>query len=94
MHFWEGSTNTMQLKSGMLTPTFFDVPFVTGLSPIGETYDLDRESETQFTLGTVAYGAFMNEYFEKTLPKSLTKSTLLFLLSGYAIMFFVSAPSK
>lgn len=39
MYFWEGSTNTFQLPCGMLTPMLFDVAAITGLSPLGETFD-------------------------------------------------------
>lgn len=38
-HFLEGSTNTFQLRCGMLTPTFFDIVSITGLRPIGEVFD-------------------------------------------------------
>ena len=39
IYFWEGSTNTFHLPCGMLTPTLFDVAAITGLSPLGETFD-------------------------------------------------------
>ena len=45
MHFWEGLTNTLQLKCDMLTPTLFDVASITGLSPTGETFDPTIVSE-------------------------------------------------
>lgn len=32
MYFWESSTNTMQLKCGMLTPTFLDMATITRIS--------------------------------------------------------------
>jgi hypothetical protein len=39
MHFFESSTNTFHFECGMMTPTLFDVSAITGLSPVGETYD-------------------------------------------------------
>src|ERR1044072_7069656 len=39
IHFWESSTNTFQIPCGMITPTLFDVAAITGLKPIGQTYD-------------------------------------------------------
>jgi hypothetical protein len=62
MPFWEGSTNTMQLKSGMLIPTLFDKATIIGLPPTGEACDSNLESETQFDFGTATYGGYMNEH--------------------------------
>jgi hypothetical protein len=39
LHFFESSTNTFHFECGMMTPTLFDVSALTGLSPLGETYD-------------------------------------------------------
>jgi hypothetical protein len=39
LHFYENSTNTFHFECGMMTPTLFDVAAITGLRPIGETYD-------------------------------------------------------
>jgi hypothetical protein len=38
-HFFEKSTNTFQFRCGMLTPTLFDVAAITGLSPLGKSYN-------------------------------------------------------
>jgi len=43
LHFWNISTNSLHLKYGMLTPTLLDVATITGLKPIGETFDLDED---------------------------------------------------
>jgi len=86
MHFWESSTNTMQLKCGMLTPTLLDVAAITGLPPTGEAYDPDRECDAQFTPNPVTYGPFMNTYFDQDTTKvSDTKhiAFLAFWLSQY-----------
>jgi hypothetical protein len=44
LHFFESSTNTFHFPCGMMTPTLFDVAAITGLSPIGDTYDPARVS--------------------------------------------------
>ncbi|KAK2382187.1 hypothetical protein QL285_069735 [Trifolium repens] len=45
LHFFESSTNTFHFECGMKTPTLFDVAAITGLSPIGDTYDPARASQ-------------------------------------------------
>ncbi|PNX59672.1 hypothetical protein L195_g059804, partial [Trifolium pratense] len=45
MHFFEKSTNTFQFKSGMMTPTLFDVSAITGLRPTGKTYNPSDASD-------------------------------------------------
>lgn len=44
LHFFDSSTNTFHFPCGMMTPTLFDVAAITGLSPIGDTYDPARVS--------------------------------------------------
>ncbi|WJX32837.1 hypothetical protein P8452_21118 [Trifolium repens] len=44
LHFFESSTNTFHFECGMMTPTLFDVAAITGLSPLGETYDPAKTS--------------------------------------------------
>jgi hypothetical protein len=44
LHFYENSTNTFHFECGMMTPTLFDVAAITGLRPIGETYDPTQTS--------------------------------------------------
>ena len=39
LHFWEGSTNTIQLRCVMLMPTLFDIDVITDLRPTGEVFD-------------------------------------------------------
>lgn len=51
MYFWEGSTNTFQIPCGMLMPTLFDVAAITGLSPLGDTFDPTLPTETTFSFG-------------------------------------------
>lgn len=56
----------MQLKCSQLSPTLFDVAAIAGLPPIGEFYDPDRDNKTHFNLYIVAYGTFINKYFNKS----------------------------
>jgi hypothetical protein len=44
LHFFESSTNSFHFPCEMMTPTLFDVAAITGLSPIGDTYDTARAS--------------------------------------------------
>jgi hypothetical protein len=44
LHFFDSSTNTFHFECGMMTPTLFDVTAITGLSPVGETYDPAKTS--------------------------------------------------
>jgi hypothetical protein len=44
LHFYENSTNTFHFECGMMPHTLFDVAALTGLRPIGETYDLTQTS--------------------------------------------------
>jgi hypothetical protein len=45
LHFFESSTNTFHFRCEMMTPTLFDVAAITGLSPIGDTYDPAKASQ-------------------------------------------------
>jgi len=63
IHFWNISTNSLHLKCGMLTPTLLGVAAITGLKPIGETFDPDDESsEISFNFNKTAYGLFIAEH--------------------------------
>ncbi|CAJ2651849.1 unnamed protein product [Trifolium pratense] len=39
LRFFGSSTNTFHFECGMMTPTLLDVAAITGLSPLGDTYD-------------------------------------------------------
>lgn len=47
LYFWEGSTNTFHLSSGMPMPILFDVAVITDLSPLGETFDPTHSTENK-----------------------------------------------
>jgi len=79
MYFWEGSTNTIQLKCSMLTPILFDIVAITGLPPNGEIYNPNLESETQFKFDIATYGAYMNEHFDKDTTEVYDEEYIAFL---------------
>jgi hypothetical protein len=44
LHFFESYTNTFHFECGMMTSSLFDVAAITGLSPIGDTYEPAKAS--------------------------------------------------
>lgn len=64
MYFWEGLTNTFQLPCGMLTPTFFDVAAITGLSPLGETFDPTLPTETTFSFSQAIFHNYIKDHHD------------------------------
>jgi len=44
LNFWNPSTCSLHLKCGMLTPTLLDVAGLTGLKPVGQTFDPDSQT--------------------------------------------------
>lgn len=65
LHFWEASTNTFHLPLGMLTPTLFDVAAITGLSPLGDTFDPTLELRHAFDFDRPGFQNFMEDHFDK-----------------------------
>lgn len=65
LQFWEASTNTFQLPLGMLTPTLFDVAAITGLSPIGDTFDPTAELRRSFDFSRPGFQNYMEDHFDK-----------------------------
>ena len=65
MYFWEGSTNTFQLPCGMLTPTFFDVAAITGLSPLCKTFDPTLPTENNFTFNHVSFQNYIEDHYDQ-----------------------------
>ncbi|PNY13487.1 hypothetical protein L195_g014311 [Trifolium pratense] len=62
LHFFESSTNTFHFECGMMTPTLLDVAAITGLSPIGDTYDPFKASDTiKFDFHNKSYSKYIME---------------------------------
>ena len=65
MYFWEGSTNTFQLPCGMLMPTLFDVEAITGLSPLGETFDPTLPTENTFSFNRASLQNYIEDHHDQ-----------------------------
>ncbi|XP_045831589.1 uncharacterized protein LOC123922982 [Trifolium pratense] len=62
LHFFESSTNTFHFECGMMTPTLLDVAAITGLSPLGDTYDPFKASDTiKFDFRNKSYSKYIVE---------------------------------
>ncbi|XP_045802476.1 uncharacterized protein LOC123896078 [Trifolium pratense] len=62
LHFFESSTNTFHFECGMMTPTLLDVAAITGLSPLGDTYDPCKASDTiKFDFRNKSYSKYIVE---------------------------------
>jgi len=61
-YFWKTSTSSLHLKCGILTPTLLDVAAITGLKPIGQTFDPEGyDSKISFNFTKFAYGIFIKD---------------------------------
>ncbi|CAJ2642239.1 unnamed protein product [Trifolium pratense] len=62
LHFFEYSTSTFHFECGMMTPTLLDVAAITGLSPLGDTYDPSKNSDTiKFDFRNKSYSKYILE---------------------------------
>ncbi|PNX96851.1 hypothetical protein L195_g020066 [Trifolium pratense] len=62
LRFFESSTNTFHFECGMMTPTLFDIAAITGLPPIGDTYDPSRASNNiKFDFQSKTYSKYIME---------------------------------
>lgn len=79
LYFWEGSTNTFQLPYGMLTPTLFDMTVITGLSPLGETFDLTLSTENTFTFDRASLQNHIEDHHNKNIVEVYDEEHITFL---------------
>lgn len=79
LYFWEGSTNTLQLSCVMLTPTLFDVAAITGLSPLGETFDPTLSTKNTFTFGQASLLNYIKDYHNKDFVEVSDEEHITFL---------------
>lgn len=91
LYFWEGLTNTFHLPRGMLKPTLFDVVAITGLLPLGKTFDPTHSTENNFFSNIQVSNFILLIIMSKTLTKFLMRTILPFSLSGFLTTCFVSA---
>lgn len=64
LYFWDSTYNTFHLPCGMLTPTFFDIAAITGLSPIGETFNPNEDADNliDFDVKNASFSKYINFY--------------------------------
>jgi len=91
LHFWNPSTNSLHLKRGMLTPTLQDVPGLTGLKPIGQTFDpYSHHSEMTIDFSRLAYGNFIKDQHNTTSTNVTDKEHIAFLTYWLSMYIFCS----
>lgn len=73
--FWGGPTNIFQFPCGMLMPTLFDVAPITGLNPLGYTFNPTLETTNEFTIERFNFKNFILKTKIKKMLNSLTRST-------------------
>lgn len=92
LYFWEGSTNTFQLPCGMLTPTLFDVAVITGLSPLGETFDPTLSAENTFTFSRASLLNYIEDHHNKDSVEVSDEERIAFLTLW--ISYYVFCPGS
>jgi len=91
LHFWNPSTRSLHLKYGMLTPTLLDVAGLTGLKPIGQTFDPDGHiSELSFDFSRPAYGNFILDHHVTSSPEVSETEHIAFLTYWLSMYIFCS----
>ena len=63
----------------MLTPTFFDVAAITGLSPLGDTFDPTLELRHAFDFDRPGFQNYMEDHFDKDLDDVSDEEHIAFL---------------
>lgn len=79
LYFWEGSTNTFHLPCGMLTPTLFDVATITGLSPMGETFDPTHSTKIKFSFKCPSLKFYVADHHVKDFNEVSDEEQIAFL---------------
>lgn len=90
LYFWEGLTNTFQLPRGMLTPTLFDVAAITGLSPLGDTFDQTLLTENTFTFGQANVLNYIEDHHNKDFVEVYDEEHITFLTLWLSYYVFCS----
>ncbi|KAK2436482.1 serine/threonine-protein phosphatase 7 long form protein [Trifolium repens] len=93
LHFWENSTNTFHLKAGMMTPTLFDVAAITGLRPIGPTFDPKYTTVNHhFDFKVLSFSGFLKTFHDTSDEDVSFKEHIAFLT--YWLSHFVLCTSS
>lgn len=64
LYFWVDSTNTFQLKYGMITPIFLDVASIIGLRPTDKVFNPKQKVNHNFNF-SVRRAAFIHYIFDQ-----------------------------
>lgn len=88
MYFWEGSTNTFQLPCGMLTPTLFDIAVITGLSPLGDTFDPTLPMKKTFSFGWASLQNYIEDHHNKDFVEVSDEEHITFLILWLSYYIF------
>lgn len=81
LYFWDNIHNNFHFPCGMMTPTLFDIAFITGLKPTGETYDpnLMAENTIFFDTTKAAFTIYIAYYHDKNFFKVYDQEHIAFL---------------
>lgn len=99
-HFWEDSTNTLQLRCGMITPTFLDVTAITGLWTTDKVFNpsIQNEDNIGFNSKRVSFTNFIIDHFDEMTNEVYDEEHISFLSLWllhfvFLLNFFVSRKS-
>lgn len=69
LSFWEGLTNTFQLRCGMITPTLFDMALIYGLRPTCDTFNptLKSKIKPKFLFTQSGFDNYIEDHHEDTI---------------------------
>lgn len=81
LYFWDSIHHTFHLPCGMTTPTLFDIAAITGLKPMGETYDPDFLSKDTigFDTSRAAFTMHIAYYHDKDIDEVSDTKHIAFL---------------
>lgn len=63
----------------MFTPTLFDVAAITGLSPLGETFDLTLPMENTFSFNRASFQNYIEDHYDQDSTKVFDEEHIAFL---------------
>lgn len=63
----------------MLTPTLFDVEAITGLSPLGKTFDPTLPMKNTFTFNRASFHNYIEDHYDQESTKVSDEEHIAFL---------------
>lgn len=81
LQFLESSTNTFQIRYGMITPTLFDVVVITGLWPTSDVFDPTQQDKCTISFDSkwASYNVFIVVHFETQIEDMSNEEHIAFL---------------